>query len=275
VKASLQTIVGIAVIVTCILTKTIPGQSNVGNSSKDPNRIVDADIAPNGEVEIRLANGGNIRPAPEKGQIACEQIGIDAGGHSVGWLVAYEGVGGTSYPIPTDLIIYQVGAPAKHFTNGLMLLDWQFVDDDKHVQFSSSQVHGPGADWHTMDVYDIQTRRLIKRWLEPDDYVRGEAVLVNLKGRVTDAVGAALPDASVKLTARAIPPSAPSAEAIALAITGRGGAFEIPNLQFGQYEIHIEHTGFQLRTTPVTIGPNPDNLDIGTVMLVKESPIRK
>ena len=269
-KASLHSVVVIAAIVLCVVARQISGQLNAGKSSSDPNRIVDAETVPNGEVLIHLADGRQIRPSPQKGQIASEQIRIDDTGGSVGWLIAYAGAGGTSYPVPTDLVIYHAGGRIKHFGDGLMLLDWQFVDGDKHVQFSSSQVHGPGSLWHIMEVHDIQTGRLIKRWIEPaNSYALEDAVLADLKGRVADAAGSALSGAAVAVR---VPPST---EMVALTITERDGVFQIPNLQPGQYEVRVERSGFQQRTIPVAIGPNGEDLDLGTLILVKRTPASK
>ena len=66
----------IAAIFLCVVTRQISGQLNAGKSSSAPNRIVDAEIAPSGGLQIHLADGRQIRPSPEKGQIACEQVRI-------------------------------------------------------------------------------------------------------------------------------------------------------------------------------------------------------
>ncbi len=121
-----------------------------------------------------------------------------------------------------------------------------------------------------MEVHDIQTGRLIKRWSEPaNSYSLEDAVLADLKGRVADAAGPALSGAAVSVR---VPPST---EIVALTITERGGVFQIPNLQPGQYEVRVERSGFQQRTIPVTIGPNAGDLDLGTLILVNRTPASK
>jgi len=90
-----------------------------------------------------------------------------------------------------------------------------------------------------------------------------------LKGRVADATRSALSGAAVAVR---VPPST---EMVALTITERGGVFQIPNLQPGRYEVRVERSGFQQRTIPVTIGPNGEDVDLGTLILVKRTPASK
>ena len=88
--------------------------------------------------------------------------------------------------MPTALTVYIVGKPLRYFGDGLMLLDWDFIDDDKQIQFSSSQTHGPGTDWLSMEVHDIETGRLLKRWLERSETADTHVPLASIRGRVTD-----------------------------------------------------------------------------------------
>jgi len=118
------------------------------------------EVSEDATVKIRFNDGRSIQVPGDKGQAGREYLRVAASGRSVGWLEVNAPVG--SYSVPMTLTVYTVGKSLRHFGDGLMLLDWQFVDGDKHVQFSSSQVHGPGSLWHIMEVQDIQTGRLTK-----------------------------------------------------------------------------------------------------------------
>jgi hypothetical protein len=52
-----------------------------------------------------------------------------------------------------------MGEPLKHFGDGEVLLDWEFIDHHRHIRFSSTQAHGPGTDLLTLEVHDIETGR--------------------------------------------------------------------------------------------------------------------
>jgi dTDP-D-glucose 4,6-dehydratase len=49
----------------------------------------------------------------------------------VGWLVEDASVG--PYSVPTTLTVYTVGKPLRHFGDGMMLRDWDFVDGESQV----------------------------------------------------------------------------------------------------------------------------------------------
>jgi len=258
----------LAVLGLAVPGNSISAQSKGADSSNAPIRIADAEVSEDATVKITFNDGRSIQVPADKGQAGREYLRVAASGRSVGWPEVNAPVG--SYSVPTTLTVYTVGKSLRHFGDGLMLLDWQFVDGDKHVQFSSSQVHGPGSLWHIMEVHDIQTGRLIKRWIEPaNSYAPEDAVLADLKGLVVDATRSALSGAAVAVR---VPPST---EMVALTITERGGAFQIPNLQPGQYEVRVERSGFQQRTIPVMIGPNGEDVDLGTLILVKRTPASK
>jgi hypothetical protein len=262
-----------SLVLLAVLGLTVPGnsisaQSQGAVSSNAPIRIADAEVSEDGTVKIRFNDGRSIQVPADKGQAGRKYLQVAASGRSVGWLEVNVPVG--SYSVPVTLTVYTVGKSLRHFGDGLMLLDWQFVDGDKQVQFSSSQVHGPGSLWHTMEVHDIQTGRLTKRWIEPaNSYALEDVVLADLKGRVADSTGSALSGAAVAVR---VPPST---EMVAPTITEPGGTFQIPNLQPGQYEVRVEGSGFQQRTIPVTIGPNGADRDLGTLILVKRIPAPK
>jgi hypothetical protein len=267
-KAGVQ--IAATLLIAVVLPVMVPGQQRPERvTGNDTNRITGIDLGPNGKVQITFKGGKYIEPPGMKEQTACENLQISEDGRAAGWLVA-TGNHGASYPIPTSLIVYRPGKPIKNFGNGLMLIDWEFVDDDRHVEFSSSQTHGPGANWLTMEVHDIETGQLLKRWQEPsDDTVRRDATLAELKGRVTNAPGSPVPDAFVTVRTR------PVAEPLAATTTDESGMFNIPNLQPGQYELHVEHRGFKRRVIRITVGPTGDIVDIGTVTLGKQAAVPK
>src|SRR5262249_8796233 len=130
--------------------------------SAPPTRISDAEVGEDGTVKISFSNGRSVQVPPEKGQAGRERLQVATSGSAVGWLEVDVPVG--SYSVPTTLTVYRVGKPIKHFGDGLVLVDWEFIDRDRDIRFSSTQAHGPGTDWLTMEVHDIETGRLLKRW---------------------------------------------------------------------------------------------------------------
>jgi hypothetical protein len=227
-----------------------------------PVRISNAEVKEDGSVRIEFKNGRSIRVPPEKGQPGREQLQVDFNGRAVGWLEVDAPVG--SYSVPTTLTVYTVGKPLRHFGDGLMLLDWGFIDDDKHIQFSSSQVHGPGADWRTIEVHDIETGRLLERWLERAATADADVTLVDVRGLVTDGVGVALPETVVSIR------EAPAAEPIALTTSNGGGHFTLRGISPGQHELRFEHPRFKSRAVQITVGPSGEAIDAGTVALERQ-----
>ena len=138
---------GVSLVLLAVLglaapTKPAPAQSKSAVSSDAPTLISDAKVSKDGTVQIRFNNGRSIQVPPEDGQAGREHLQVAASGRSVGWLVDDASVG--SYSVPTTLTVYTVGKPLRHFGDGLVLIDWDFIDNDKRIQFSSSQAHGPG-----------------------------------------------------------------------------------------------------------------------------------
>jgi hypothetical protein len=249
-----------ALVFSGALAKNLRGQTKAGVPSDKTERITDAEIGPNGNVRIWLKSGKSIQPPPDPAQAVCEAIAISADGLSAGWLVAQNNLF-ASYSVAVGLDVFRLGKPMRHFGNGLMLIDWQFIDDDKQVQFSSSQLHGPGTDWHTMEIHDIETGRLLRMWREPTDQWVVEATFGPVRGRVTDAAGNPIPDVAVTIR------SDPRAEPIALIPTTERGEFEIPTILPGNYELRFEHPGFKTRATTFTMDSFGHNVDVGTVTL--------
>ncbi len=138
-----------SLVLLAVLGSAMPmaAQSKGAVPSAAPTRISDAEVSEGGTVKIRFSNGRSVQVPPEKGQTGREQLQVATTGSSVGWLVVDAPVG--SYSVPTTLTVYTVGRPLKHFGDGLVLLDWDFIDGDRHIRFSSSQAHGPGTDWLT------------------------------------------------------------------------------------------------------------------------------
>lgn len=267
-----------AIALTIATSPTALAQARAKGSaaSNEPNRIVSAEIGENGRLQIRLKSGRRIQPAAEKGQVECEQPAVDAAGHAAGWLVAYEGMSDASYPQATGLTIYRVGKPVRRLGSGLMIVDWSFLDDGAYVRLYSTQAHGPGSDWRVVDTYEVETGRLIMRWVvAANGDAGGETDLADLAGRVTDAAGAAVSDASVALAAETPHIRSGSAELEALVITEDDGAFLIQYLSPGRYELRVEHKGFKPRALPVAIAPHSEKLDIGKVVLERQPTARK
>jgi hypothetical protein len=227
--------------------------------SAQTDRIAAAEVNKDGTVQIRFNSGRSIQVPVEKGQAGRQQLRVARNGRSAGWLVEDGPVG--SYSVPTTLTVYAADKPLKHFGDGLMLRDWHFVDDDKHIEFSSSPVHGPGADWLQMEVHDIETGRLLRRWPARSDTAETTVPLSSIRGRVTDSRGAALPDTLVSVS------DSSAAEPIALMISIEGGQFTLPGISPGEHELRFEHARFKKRAVKITVGPSPGTIDAGTVIL--------
>ena len=172
-------------------------QSKGAVPSAPPTRISDAEVSEDSTVKIRLSNGRSVQVPPEKGQAGREQLQVATSGSAVGWLGVDAPVG--SYSVPTTLTVYAVGKPLKHFGDGLVLVDWKFIDGDRHIRFASTQAHGPGTDWLTMEVHDIEAGRLLKRWLEQSETADPRVPPSSITGRVTDGTGVPLTDTVVSI----------------------------------------------------------------------------
>jgi hypothetical protein len=260
-RSRFAAVINIYIISSGLVTAPTHAQSSSRNSPGDPNRIVEAAADANGRVVLKLQSGRYIRPVAEKEQKGSEQIRIDERGHAVGWLVD-DVTCCQSYVLPSTLIVYRVGKPVRVFGNGLVLIDWQFVDADSQVQFSSSQAHGIGANWLTVEVHDIETGRLLKKWQEPaDDTVRRKTTLLAIKGQARDEFGKPVSNAFVNIRFK------PGAESFAVSVTDSAGQFKIPNVEPGQYEVRFERRGFKQRVMSLTVPPSGDSVDVGSVGL--------
>jgi hypothetical protein len=250
-----------AVLDSAILISPISAQSKSGASSEAPARISDAELSEDGSVQIKFNNGRSVQLSPERGHPGLEQLQVSAGGRSVGWLIDDAPVG--SYSVPTTLAVYTVGKPLRHFGADQMLVDWHFVDD-KHIEFSSSAAHGPGTDWVSKEVHDIETGRLLRRWVEQSVMADTYVPLASIRGRATDSRGVPLTDIVVSIRAH------PSAEPFALAMSSEGGQFTLQGISAGQHELRFEHRRFKTRTMKVTVGPSAEAIDLGTVRLERQ-----
>jgi hypothetical protein len=252
----------LAVLGSASLIQPMSAQSRGSVSPGPTARISSAAVNEDGGVQIEFKNGQSIRVPLETGQAGREKLQVAFSGRAVGWLDIDAPVG--SYSVPTTLTVYTVGRPLRHFGDGLMLLDWDFIDDDKHIQFSSSQVHGPGTDWHTIEVHDLETGRLLERWLERSDTADAEVVLVDVRALVTDSGGVALPDTVVSIGA------APAAEPFALTKSNAAGHFTLKGISPGQHEVRFEHPRFKSRAIQITVSPSGEAIDAGTVALERQ-----
>ena len=251
-----------AVLGSAILIGPISAQSKKGISSDAPTRISDAELSKDGSVQIRFSNGRSIRVPPERGHPGLEQLQIASSGRSVGWLVDDTPIG--SYAVPTTLAVYTVGKPLRHFGSDLMLIDWHFIDDDKHIQFWSSQAHGPGTDRVTKEVHDIDTGRLLRRWSEQSSSAETFVPLASIRGRATDGRGVALTNVVVSIRAD------PRVDPFALATSIEGGRFTLQGISAGQHELRFEHPRFKTRAIKITVGPSAEAIDLGEVSLERK-----
>lgn len=234
-------------------------QSKGAVRSAAPPRISAAEVSEDGIVRIRFSNGRSVQVPAEKGQSGREQLQVATSCRAVGWLDIDAPVG--SYSVPTTLTVYTVDKPLKHFGDGLVLVDWKFIDGDKHIRFSSSPAHGPGADWLTIEVHDIETGRLLERWLEQSETADPRVPLSSITGRVTGRTGAPLTDTVVSIRAQ------PGAEAFALTISSEGGRFTLRGVQSGEYELRFDHPRFKTRVVKITVGASEKVIDAGVVTL--------
>jgi len=237
-------VVLLAIVGSAIPIKPMAAQSKGAVRSAAPTRISDAEVTEDGTVKIRFNNGRSVLVPPEKGQTGREQLEVATSGSAVGWLVVDVPVG--SYSVPTTLSVYRVGKPLKHFGDGLVLLDWDFIDGDRHIRFSSTQAHGPGTDWLTMEVHDIVTGRLLKRWLEQSDTADPRIPLASITGRVTDGASVPLTDTVVSVRAH------PAAEPFALTMSGEGGRFTLQGIRPGEHELRFDHPRFKGRAIKIS-----------------------
>ncbi len=248
-----------------VLGSSVPmaAQSKAAVPSAAPTRISDAEVIGDGTVNIRFSNGRSVQVRPEKGQAGREQLQVATSGTAVGWLEVDVPVG--SYSVPTTLTVYRAGKPLKHFGDGLVLVDWKFIDNNRHIRFSSTQAHGPGTDWLAMEVHDIETGRLLKRWLEQSETADPRVPLSSITGRVTDGAGSPLTDTVVSVRAH------PAAEPFALTISSEDGRFTLQGIRPGEHELRFEHPHFKGRAVKVTVGASQRGIDAGVVTLESQA----
>ena len=256
----------IAALGSVTLASPVAAQAKRAVPSVVPARISDAEISEDGAVTIKFSDGRSVQMPRGKGQAGREQLQVATNRNAVGWLEVDAPIGSNS--VPTTLTVYRVGKPLKHFGDGLMLLDWSFTDDDKRIRFSSSQAHGTGANWLTMEVHDIETGRLLERWLEQDETADPRVPLASITGRVTDGKGAPLADAIVSIRSHS------GLEPFALTISGEGGRFTLQGVEPGEHELRFEHPRFGGRVVKITVGASEEVIDAGVVTLEKSSPVR-
>ncbi len=243
----------------------VAAQSKRPVPSAPPTRISHAEVGEDGTVKISFSNGRSVQVPPEKGQAGRERLQVATSGSAAGWLEVDVPVG--SYSVPTTLTVYRVGKPIKHFGDGLVLVDWEFIDRDRDIRFSSTQAHGPGTDWFTMEVHDIETGRLLKRWLEQSGTADPRVPLSSITGWVTDGTGVPLTDTVVSVHAN------PAAEPFALTISSEDGRFNLQGVQPGEYELRFEHPRFKTRVVKITVGASEEAIDAG-VVTVEDRPAR-
>jgi len=112
-----------------------------------------------------------------------------------------------------------------------------------------------------MEILDIETGRLLGRWLERSGTAVTDVTLASVSGRVIDGSGVALPDAVVSIRAH------PAAEPFALTISIEGGKFTLQGVQPGEHELWFEHPRFKTRAIKITVGPSEEPVDAGAVTL--------
>jgi hypothetical protein len=250
---------GAFIILLAVLGLTITGSAQSKGAAASTVRISEAEVSEDGVVQITFNNGRSLRVPAAEGQVGSEKLQLAANRLLVGWLNVDASVG--SYSVPTTLTVYTVDKPLKLFGDGLMLRDWEFTDSDKHVQFSSSPAHGPQSEWLTTEVHDIETGRLLRRWLE-----RADVSLATITGRVTDGSGAALTDTVVSIR------DDPAAEAFSLTRSVERGQFTLPGIAPGQHELWFEHPRFKTRRIKITVNADADSADAGVVTLERRPP---
>jgi hypothetical protein len=110
-------------------------------------------------IHIINSDGLDIMPRAFKDQAGCESPAVSR--QTVVWLVEYD-IGGQSYPIPMDLVIYRSGKIIRRVRSGLMIWSWHFWNHGTQVAFSAGTTHGMD---HPVfyELHDLETGRLLAR----------------------------------------------------------------------------------------------------------------
>lgn len=117
-------------------------------------------IGRDGLAHIVDATGKDTAFPKEKGQVAVESPQLSSDSKSAGWLIEEDNCC-TSYPIPTDLLVYSNGKKYRLGTEQ-MIYDWCFIDTGKQVVLSSGPVHNQeGQDIYR---YDIKSGKQLQEW---------------------------------------------------------------------------------------------------------------
>ena len=113
-------------------------------------------------IHVKYSDGREDVPPKERGQISCSVPAVAKDKRTVGWLVDYDNLGATSYPIPLKLIIYRDGKRIRKLGNGMLIGTWRFSDNGKQVAFYTNTVHGDLAPYY--ELHDIETDKIVDKW---------------------------------------------------------------------------------------------------------------
>jgi hypothetical protein len=115
-------------------------------------------------AHIFLADGTNVMPPLEKGQVGASQPQVSFDNRSAGWLVDFDNCC-TSYPLSLPLVIYRPGKPQLTFRgDARAIFDWHFFDGGKRFAMCQEFPHGNLMPHY--ELHEVDSGRLLDKWDE-------------------------------------------------------------------------------------------------------------
>lgn len=117
---------------------------------------------------LHTEHGELAAPRNEPDQQGFDDPHIAPDGHTVGWLVL-EANCCTSYPLPTELVLFREGRILRRFTGDTVIWAWAFSPDGQAVAWRERTAHGASSIvYHLRRIADGQELAQFACDLKPD-----------------------------------------------------------------------------------------------------------
>lgn len=95
-----------------------------------------------GAARIVLKNGAKITVTKESEQAGISEPRTAADGQTAGWLVDYNVLGVSNYPVSLTLIVWRANKILQRFSTGQAFYSWTFWAGGKQVAYHTGPLHG-------------------------------------------------------------------------------------------------------------------------------------
>ena len=116
-------------------------------------------------LSLLKADGRKVE-APKLGdQVGFQNVGFSSDGRRAGWL-ALSPPAGTSYPVPTALVIFRNDRVERVIREDQCIFRWTFKRRNTAVAYRIAMLHF--SDWYAVLLRDIRSGRVLARYDIPD-----------------------------------------------------------------------------------------------------------